>query len=791
MKPKIIIVALVLLQLYSIAQDKLYPNEFPLGDVKLLDGPFKHARDLNIEVLLKYDVDRLLAPYRKEAGLPEKAKCYPNWEGLDGHVGGHYLSAMAMNYAATGNTECKKRMDYMISELKVCQVANALKYPDWGVGYVGGVPNSAALWPKIKAGEIGAIWKYWAPYYNIHKMFAGLRDAWLYTGNTDAKNIFLNFCDWAISITSGLTDAQMEEMLGNEHGGMDEVLADAYQITGDEKYLTGAKRYSHKMFLDPLSQGIDMLDNKHANTQIPKFIGFERIAELGHDAKYGKAGSFFWETVTTKRSLAFGGNSRREHFPAKESCIDFINVNDGPESCNSYNMLKLTENLFRMHPSAKYTDYYERTIYNHILSTQHPEHGGYVYFTPARPRHYRVYSAPNEAMWCCVGSGMENHGKYNQFIYTHSKDTLYLNLFIASELNWKEKGVKIKQETGFPDEDQTKLTIAEGSSGFKLMVRYPAWVSKGALKIAVNGKDVTYSVLPSSYVCIDRKWKKGDGIQITLPMHNTIEHLPNVPEYIAIMHGPILLGAKTGTEDLKGLIADDGRWGQSSSGEFLPVDKAPILIDDNIQHIGNKLNPVKDKPLNFTLNVKMANPAELVLEPFYRIHDARYMMYWLALSNSGYKAYTDSLVNIEKEKLALEKRTIDQVAPGEQQPEVDHAMLSEKSNKGNNLNEFFREARDGGYFSYDLATKSETDLSLVVRYWGAEWGNRKFDISIDDEKLVTEDNTGKWNLSKFQDVEYSIPNSMVTGKDHVRVKFLALPGSTAGAVYYIRLIRNK
>lgn len=779
------------LQVHEIkAQERLYPNEFPLSDVKLLDGPFKHARDLNIEVLLKYDVDRLLAPYRKEAGLPEKAKSYPNWEGLDGHVGGHYLSAMAINYAATGNVECKKRMDYMISELKVCQDANALKYPDWGVGYVGGIPNSAALWPKIKAGEVGVIWKYWAPYYNIHKMFAGLRDAWLYTENTDAKNIFLNFCDWAITVTSGLSDAQMEEMLGNEHGGMDEVLADAYQITGNGKYLVAAKRYSHKMFLEPLSQGIDMLDNKHANTQIPKFIGFERIAELDHDSKYGKAGSFFWETVTTNRSLAFGGNSRREHFPAKESCIDFINVNDGPESCNSYNMLKLTEDLFRVHPSAKYVDYYERTILNHILSTQHPEHGGYVYFTPARPRHYRVYSAPNEAMWCCVGSGMENHGKYNQFIFTHSNDSLFLNLFIASELNWKEKGMKIKQETDFPEEEQTKLTVTEGIANFKLMVRYPVWVSKGALKITVNGKDVDYSALPSSYICLDRKWQKGDVVEIKLPMHNSIEHLPNVSEYIAIMHGPVLLGAKTGTEDLKGLIADDGRWGQSSSGEFLPVDKAPILIEDDIQNIGNKLVPIDGKPLNFRLNVKMVNPAELTLEPFYKIHDARYMMYWLALSNSGYKAYTDSLANIEKEKLALEKRTIDQVAPGEQQPETDHAMQQEKSNKGNNLNEFFREAREGGFFSYDMATNSETGLSLMVRYWGAEWGSRKFDISIDDQKLVSEDNSGRWNLSMFKNVVYPIPDSMIKGKTHVRVKFQALPESTAGAVYHVRLIRK-
>ncbi|MBN2820919.1 MAG: glycoside hydrolase family 127 protein [Bacteroidales bacterium] len=771
------------------SDNEFYSNQFPLGDVTLLEGPFKHARDLNIEVLLKYDVDRLLAPYRKEAGLAEKAKSYPNWEGLDGHIGGHYLSAMAINFASTGNAECKKRMDYMISELKECQIANAQNNSEWGTYYLGGIPKSAELWTKIKAGNVGAIWSAWAPWYNIHKMYAGLRDAWVYTENQDAKDMFLKFCDWAIDLTSGLSDAQMEEMLGNEHGGMAEMFADAYQIANDKKYIVAAKRFSHKMFLNPLSEGIDNLDNTHANTQIPKFIGFQRIAELNKDEKYEKAGRFFWETVTENRSLAFGGNSRREHFPSITSCIDFVNVNDGPESCNSYNMLKLTEDLFRVHPAAKYIDYYERTIYNHILSAQHPEHGGYVYFTPARPRHYRVYSAPNEAMWCCVGTGMENHGKYNQHIYTHSEDTLFLNLFIASELNWKEKGIKIIQETKFPEEEQTKLKVTEGASEFTLKIRYPGWVSKGALKIKVNGTEISHSELPSSYISLSRKWEKGDEVQISLPMQNTIEHMPNVPEYIAFMHGPILLGAKTGTEDLKGLVADDGRWSQYSAGEYLPVDKAPILIEDEIQNIGGKLESIEGNALNFRLDVKMINPIELKLKPFYKIHDARYMMYWLALTNDGYETYLDSLSNIEKEKLALEKRTVDYVATGEQQPETDHAMQNEKSGTGNNLGDFWREARDGGYFSYDMATNSETSLSLFVRYWGAEWGTRKFDIYIDDEKLITEDNTNRWNQSLFQDIVYPIPESMVKGKKSIRVKFQSLPGTTAGAVYIVRLVK--
>jgi len=464
---------------------------------------------------------------------------------------------------------------------------------------------------------------------------------------------------------------------------------------------------------------------------------------------------------------------------------------EGPETCNSYNMLKLTEDLFRVNPQAKYADYYERTMYNHILSTQHPEHGGFVYFTTARPRHYRVYSQSNEAMWCCVGSGMENHGKYSQFIYTHQNDSLFLNLFVASELNWREKGIKIVQETQFPKEETTRLKITEGAAKFKLMVRYPSWVKEGALKITVNGKPVEIVAKPSSYVAVERNWKKGDKVQIILPMHNSVEKMPNVSNYIAIMHGPILLGAKTGTEDLKGLVADDGRWAHIAGGERLPVDKAPIIIENSLDDIAGKLIPFKDKPLTFTASLNLVNKVNIELEPFFGIHDSRYMIYWMWLTESKYKNYLDSLAVVEKERMELQKRTIDFVAPGEQQPEADHQMEKLKSNTGNFQDEFWRDARNEGYFSYNMATNSENGLSLIVRYWGAEWGNRKFDIFIDNEKLVTEDNTGRWNQSKFQDVKYEIPDSMVKDKKQIRVKFQALAGNTAGAVYYIRLVRCK
>jgi hypothetical protein len=361
---------------------------------------------------------------------------------------------------------------------------------------------------------------------------------------------------------------------------------------------------------------------------------------------------------------------------------------------------------------------------------------------------------------------------------------------VASSLNWKEKGITLRQETAFPYEAQTRLTITGGKGRFPLLLRYPGWVESGALKVLVNGKAEPVTSQPSSYVVIDRQWQKGDVVSIDLPMHTTLERLPNVPAYTAFLHGPIVLGAKSGTEGLRGLVADESRWGHIASGERLPVDKAPGIVEDDLAGIAAKLIPVKGKPLQFTLsNLNLINPANLVLEPFFSLHDARYMLYWMTLTRSQYRSYLDSLRTVETEKLALQNRTVDVVAPGEQQPEVDHQLQSSGSRTGTNHDKFYREAANGGHFSYSLATGGETGLSLLVEYWGAEWGTRRFDIYIDEEKLLTEDNTGRWNQSKFQTISYKIPETMLKGKKMIRVKFQSLPGSTAGGVYHVRLVR--
>jgi DUF1680 family protein len=773
-----------------LAQDKLYDNAFPLEQVTLKNGPFLHARELNMQTLLSYDVDRLLYPYKKEAGLPTVKDGYKNWEGLDGHVGGHYLSALAFNYASTANPECKKRIDHMVAVLKECQNKNTNERSDWASGYAGGVPNSAEIWSTLKDGNFKAYKAAWVPWYNVHKTFAGLRDAWVYGKSEDAKEVFLKFCDWAIAITAKLSVQQIQEMLDTEHGGMNEVLADAYQLTGNQKYLTAAVRFSHQMLLNPMSRHQDNLDNKHANTQVPKAVGFQRIGELNHEAVYENSGQFFWETVTGTRSLAFGGNSRREFFPSATATSDFIDDVEGPETCNTYNMLKLTEGLFREKPDAKYADYYERALYNHILSTQHPEHGGYVYFTPARPRHYRVYSAPNQGMWCCVGSGMENHSKYNAFIYTHRSDSLYLNLFIASELNWKEKKIKLKQETSFPDEEKSRLVISDGNATFTLMLRHPSWLKKNEMEVKINGKKINYTLTASAYIAIKRSWKKGDVLEFSLPMESTVERLPNLPEYVSIMHGPIMLGAKTKTEKLTGLVANDSRWGHIAGGQKLPIDKAPILIDQDITKISGKLAPVTGKPMQFSfINEKIINQEPLTLEPFYRIHDSRYMMYWMALTPNQYVSYVDSVKKSETEKMHLSARTQDFVAPGEQQPEVDHQMKSEFSRSGSYLDEFWRDANNGGYFSYQLNTNGVENLLLNIRYYTAGNANEKFDILIDDKKWQTIDMAAVKNKRGFYNQEYSIPAALLKDKHNITLKFASVDRKATARVYYVRLVK--
>lgn len=766
-------------------QSKLYPDLFDLGEVTLLDGDFKRAMDLNVEVLLKYDTDRLLAPYLKASGLTPKGESFSCWDGLDGHVGGHYLSALAIHYAATGDQRLKERMEYMLDELERCQRAN-------GNGYVGGVPDGKRLFERIHNGDVGAVWEYWVPWYNVHKAYAGLRDAWLYGGSERAKDMFLKFCDWGAEVISTLSEKQMESMLDNEFGGMNEVFADAYQMTGDSRYLDAAKRFSHRWLLDSMVAGVDNLDNKHANTQVPKVVGYQRVALLdSRDGKYGDAAKFFWETVTGTRSLSIGGNSRREHFAAADDYRSYMDEREGPETCNTNNMLKLTEDLFRMDPDSRYADFYERAMYNHILSSQHPGHGGYVYFTSARPAHYRVYSAPNEAMWCCVGTGMENHGKYGEFIYSHSGDSLRVNLFVPSRLERGDNGVKLTQTTSFPSEEKTTIAMEmKGSKRFPLMIRRPEWCI--GFSVAVNGKpcEVSYE---KGYAVIDRKWRSGDKVEVNLPMEFRLEEAPKVGEYVSIMRGPIVMGARIKTDDLNDYVADDSRWAHIAHGKLISVFDTPIIIGER-EKILSKLNSLSPKEDGISYDVEgiFSDPEmKVTLESFSGIHDSRYMMYWLSMTPDKYEAWRENAQREEKEMLLLDSRTVDAVNLGEQQPEADHYLKNRNSRTGNFNGEAWRDASSGGFISMDLNAGAERNLALRVRYYGKEEGNKAFSILINGVSAVKENTSGKWNEDRFVEVEYPLDSDMIPEDGKLNLSFVPEDGSSTGGIYHIRLVRNE
>ena len=759
---------------------------FDLKDVRLLDGPFKTAQDRDKEYILELDPDRLLAPYLREAGLPPKAPSYENWEntGLDGHIGGHYLSALAMMYAATGKAKILDRLNYMVSELKRCQ-DNA------GTGYIGGVPGGSDMWKDVSEGKIKAagfdLNGKWVPLYNIHKPLAGLKDAYVFAGNETAKEMLIKYADWAAGLVKNLSNEQMQDMLRSEHGGLNEVFADVAEITGDEKYLELARRFSHRAILDPLLRNEDKLTRMHANTQIPKVIGYKRIADLEGNEAWDNAAAFFWETVVDNRSVAIGGNSVRENFHPVDDFSSMVNSNQGPETCNTYNMLKLSKMLFQTDPEPKYMEFYERALYNHILSTVQPEKGGFVYFTPMRPGHYRVYSQPQTSMWCCVGSGLENHTKYGELIYARSADELFVNLFIPSVLKWEDKGVTFTQNTAFPFEEKTQFTVNTPKSvRFTLKIRRPKWM-EGEETVRINGKEYK-TELSNGYLSVERKWKDGDKVEVELPMKAHLEQLPDGSNFYAVLYGPVVLGAKTDTTDMQGLYADSSRGGHIAHGRLMPLNEMPMLVAQPEDILSN-IKPVEGRPLTFTaagvlISEKYKN---LELIPFFAIHDSRYAVYFQQTTPEKYEEMQKRIAAEEQERLFLAARTLDHVAPGEQQPESDHFFRSEDSQTGVHRDRRWRDAK--GWFSYQLDSKGYKTPILRITYSRSDAG-RNFDILVNDEKLaeVTIERAGGDN---FFTVDYMIPESIMSEANDgkLTVKFAARPNSVAGGIYDVMLLR--
>ena len=599
---------------------------FDLADVRLLDSPFRQASERNARYLLELEPDRLLHNTRKYAGLEPKGALYGGWEsqGIAGHTLGHYLTALSQQFAASGDKRFRQRIDYIVAEMAEAQGA-------YGDGYVGALPPlELETLRGFKDGKVAAENPFvfeggaWVPWYTQHKILAGLRDAWVLGGNAKAKEVALELADWSHDITASLSEEQMQAMLQVEHGGMSEVLIDLYARTGNERYREASRRFHHHAVLEPLRAGRDELPGKHANTQIPKITGAARSYEvLGGQADRALAEGF-WQRVTGEHSWVIGGNSDVEHFFLPETAPSHLSPATA-ESCNTYNMMKLTEHLFTWQPRVEYADYYERALYNHILASQEPEQGMFAYFMSLKPGHFRTYSTPYDSFWCCVGSGMENHTKYGEAIYFHRGDELFVNLFIPSVLTWKEKDFVLEQRTDYPNGNQIELSVVSaGDKPVTLRVRSPQWAS-GPVTFELNGTPLAVAGTPGSYASIERAWKKADRLVATIPMAPRTEPLRGSTDHIAFLYGPVALagdlGPVTRTESFP--YAKDQ--GDNFEAE---VAEVPRLIGTPATTAGS-LRRAPGPELAFVAEgVTSRGREKVTLRPFADLDYSHYNVYW-------------------------------------------------------------------------------------------------------------------------------------------------------------------
>lgn len=743
---------------------------FSYEETELLDGPFLHATKLNERTLLdSYDPDRLLSKFYSEAGLTPKADHYMGWENesLAGHTLGHYLSACSMMYGTTGDVRFLERVNYIVRELRKIQDAD-------GDGYLGAFPDGKRiLGQEVGKGIIRSqgfdLNGIWSPFYTEHKILAGLRDAYHYCRNDTALSVEKYFADWIYGIIMPLDDERTQEMLRCEHGGIAETFADLWADTKDNRYLDLANKFYQKSFLDSMKRGRDILSGKHCNTNIPKLIALARLYELTGDSSNRKAAEFFWKTVVGHHSYVTGGNGDNEYFGAADKLRNRLDEGT-TESCNVYNMLKLSEHLFEWTASADVADYYERALFNHILSTQNPETGNVTYNLSLDMGGYKNFQDPYD-FTCCIGTGMENHSKYGLNIYYHSDDELFIFQYIASVLNWKTKGIRLIQRTNFPEEQGTTLELScEKPVRIILQVRYPSWAING-MEVSVNGKNQKIKQDPGSFVALNRTWKTGDVIKVSFPFTMRLEAMPDDSNRVAVMYGPLVMAGDLGP-------IDDPR---SKDGLYVPV----MMTSDR--------NPSKwtikvDGSVNCFKTVNTGMPRDVELKPFYKTVNNRYTIYWDLFTEEEWKArqiaYNEAIAMEKK----LKEAQIDFVQPGEMQPERNHNFKGEKTTPGSFKDRANRESR-GGWFSFDMKIIPDIPVSLVVDYWGGFPGAKTFDIVVNDKILATENISNKKD-GQFISEQYDIPSSISDGKSRITVTFRAHLNNMAGPVFGVRTIKK-
>ncbi len=761
----------------------------PLRDVRLTGGPLKQAQDLNGRYLLSLSVDRMMAFLRQAAGLEPKAPGYGGWDGADrqltGHIAGHYLSGVSLMFAATGDSRFKERAEALVAELAAVQAKH-------GDGYIGAQTDrdktpGKALYGQVASGDIRSagfdLNGMWSPWYVQHKIFAGLRDAYRFTGDREALDVETRFAAWAESVLAGLDDAQVQKMLGTEFGGMNEVLADLYMDTGDARWLRLSDRFEHLAVVEPLARGEDILRGKHGNTQVPKLLGsLSRYVAAGNEPD-GAAAKFFWDRVALHHSFATGGHGRNEYFGEPDALGDMIEGRTA-ETCNVYNMIKFARALFALEPDIRYADFHERALFNHILGSMDPADGATCYMVPVGQGVVREYQDMEEDFTCCVGSGMESHALHGDGLYYESGDTLWVNIYAPSTAEWRAAGVRLTMATSFPEGTDAVLSIATDKPRlFTVALRRPAWAGEG-FTVKVNGQALKGLAPAGSYVRVTRKWRAGDRVELLLPKSQRLEPLPGGPGKAAILWGPLVLAGDLGP--IPPRQPRDEAVATSETASRWP--STPVLVTDAAS-LGEWIVPVEGRAGAFRTS-GAGRDRDVDLVPFYRLHRRVYAAYWDILTTKEWAARAEALKAAEEARRAVEAATVAFAQPGQMQSERDFDMKGGKTSPVQARGRYGRRAVD--WFSFDLPVDPSVPLKLVVTYTRDERADRAFAVLLDGRKVGEERIPRRAPQEKegYFEVSYDIPAETAAGKTKVTVRFEGIEGLETGTVFGLRVVRR-
>ena len=738
---------------------------FPMNQVSLSDTYLANAFEKELAYLRSYNPDRLLSYFRTNAGLGSKDAPYPGWEDTEikGHTLGHYLKALSQAYINRSDRDILERLHYMIDELALCQRED---------GYL--FASEESYFDRVEEQK-----PVWVPWYTMHKILAGLTFTYEATGYPGALETASLLGDWVSRRTGSWTEEIRSRVLALEYGGMNDALYDLYRLTGREPHLRAARAFDELTLWEPLREGRDVLPGKHANTTIPKIVGALNRYSLTGDEEALETAVRFWDMVVSHHSYITGGNSEWEHF-GRPDILDADRSRYTCETCNTYNMLKLTRGLFAATGEGKYADFYERTFINAILSSQHPETGMTMYFQPMAAGYFKVYSSPFDHFWCCTGTGMENFSKLNDSLFFHDNGTLYVNMYFSSHLEWKERGLKLTVKADLTVSDKITLTVESASSEEKnrFLLRIPPW-TKGSPVLTLNGAPCPCPV-EGGYAVLDRVWRGDDQVTLRLPMEIRAHTLPDNPAAAAFQYGPYVLSAALGREDLT----------LSRTGVMVDVPTKEMIIPDFLTLTEGtpaawlsriEENVLKDgeKP-EFRLT-GIAEGDSLLFTPHYLQHNERYGLYWNIVEKDSPEVQKH--LKDRKDAALLACSTVDSLPVGNDQYELTHHIAGEKTYSGTWDGFNYRCADREGWFRYTLTVVPGEETLLMVKYFDFD-RNRPVNIEIDGEPAFAE--TGDFPGNReFIDRIYPIPPSLTKGKQNVTLTFRAGKESKTAGIYHI------